>query len=332
MTKTILVTGGAGYIGSHACKALASAGYRPIAYDNLASGHREAVRWGPFVEADLADADRLSSTIRRYDVTAIMHFAALASVRQSMLTPEAFFHSNVVNSLTLLDVMHATGLRQIVFSSSAAVYGIPETVPTPEDAPLRPINPYGQSKLMVEQMLHWYGMAHGVTYTALRYFNAAGADVGGEIGEDHQPEEHLIPLVLEVALGRRSHIDLYGTDYPTPDGTPVRDFIHVQDLAAAHVNALEYLLNGGSSLALNLGAARGWSVREVIAATERIVGRVIAKRDTPRRVGDPAVLVADVTMANRVLQWKPHHSDLDTVIKTAWAWHCRSLPATQSRF
>ena len=323
MSETILVTGGAGYIGSHACKSLARAGYRPIAYDSFVRGHREAVRWGPLVEADLADAERLADTIKRFEIAAVMHFAAFAYVGESMTHPELYFRNNVGNSMRLLEAMRGAGVRHIVFSSTAAIYGNPEQVPIPESAPHRPVNPYGESKLMVERMLHWHGEAHGFTYASLRYFNAAGADPGGEIGEDHDPETHLIPLVLEAALGRRARIDILGTDYPTPDGTAIRDYIHVQDLADAHVKAIEHLLRGGASLELNLGTGAGHSVREVIAAAERVTGRSIPQREAPRRPGDPPVLVADARRAREVLGWIPALSSIDSILSTAWGWHTR---------
>jgi len=330
MSETILVTGGAGYVGSHACKALARAGYRPVAYDSLIRGHREAVRWGPLVQADLADAKRLTDTIKRFEVAAVLHFAAFAYVGESVEEPGLYFRNNVANTLTLLEAMRISAVRRIVFSSTCATYGVPERVPITESAPQRPVNPYGESKLMVERMLHWYGSAHGFTHAALRYFNAAGADPEGEIGEDHEPETHLIPLVLQAAMGQRARIDVLGTDYPTPDGTAIRDYIHVQDLADAHVRAVQLLLRGGLSITVNLGTGAGHSVREVIAAAERVTGRRVPRREAPRRFGDPPVLVADPSRARELLGWTAKHSDLDTILKTAWAWHSRETQARQS--
>jgi UDP-glucose-4-epimerase GalE len=330
MGKNILVTGGAGYIGSHACKALAKAGYTPIAYDNLVYGHREAVRWGPLVEGDLADRALLAETLDRFAVAAVIHFAAFAYVGESMEKPQLYFHNNVVNTITLLDAMLAAKLRHIVFSSSCATYGTPARVPITEDTPQNPVNPYGESKLICERAIHWYGVAHGMTYAALRYFNASGADPDCEIGEAHDPETHLVPLVLATALGRRAQIDIYGTDYPTPDGSAVRDYIHVQDLAEAHVAALARLLGGGTSLAVNLGTGSGHSVREVIEAAERITGRRIARREMPRRAGDPPVLVADVSQAKALLGWSARLSDLDTILSTAWAWHLAAEGAARA--
>jgi len=323
MSQAVLVTGGAGYIGSHACKALARAGYRPITYDNLVTGHRDAVHWGPLVEADLGDRAALEATFRRFDVAAVMHFAAFAYVGESVREPEKYFRNNVVNSLGLLDAMRRQGVRHIVFSSTCATYGVPAEIPIRETAEQHPINPYGESKLMVERMLRWEQNAHGLSFATLRYFNAAGADPEGEIGEDHEPETHLIPLVLQAAMGGRAQVDLFGTDYPTRDGTAIRDFIHVQDLAEAHVKALRLLLQGRGCLTLNLGTGTGYTVREVVAAAERISGRRIPKRELPRRPGDPPVLIADPALAQRVLGWHPDLSGLETILATAWTWHRR---------
>jgi len=323
MSKAVLVTGGAGYIGSHAAKALARAGYVPVVLDNLVRGHRTAVRWGALVEGDVGDHALVVETLRRFDIAAVMHFAAFAYVGESMTRPERYFRNNVVSSLALLDAMRETGVRRIVFSSTCATYGLPESVPIREDMAQRPVNPYGESKLAVERMLHWEGLAHGLQHVSLRYFNAAGADAEGEIGEWHDPETHLIPLVLDAALGRRPEIEIFGTDYPTPDGSAIRDYIHVSDLAEAHVLALGHLERGGASLALNLATGQGHSVREVIAAAERVTGRRVPRREAARRPGDPPALVADATRARTVLGWTPRQSDLDTILATAWAWHQR---------
>lgn len=326
MSQSILVTGGAGYIGSHACKALAGAGYLPVAYDNLSRGHREAVRWGPLVEGDIADDSRLGTAITEHRVSAVMHFAAYAYVGESVGDPGLYYRNNLCGTLAMLEVLRDRGVRNIVFSSTCATYGLPETVPIRETAPQCPVNPYGETKLAIERALYWYGQAHQLRWVALRYFNAAGADRDGEIGEDHEPETHLVPLVLQAALSRREAIEVYGTDYSTPDGTAIRDYIHVDDLADAHLRALERLLAGGEAIALNLGTGRGHSVREVIAAAERVCGRKIPLREGPRRPGDPPALVADPALAARTLGWRAQHSSLDTIIRTALAWHARSLP------
>jgi UDP-arabinose 4-epimerase len=320
MSQSVLVTGGAGYVGSHAAKALSRAGYRPVVFDNLSRGHRAAVRWGPLVEGDIADRARLVATIEQYRIGAVMHFAAFAYVGESVADPALYYRNNLAGSLALFDAMREAGLDQIVFSSTCATYGIPDAVPIPESARQSPVNPYGETKLAIERALHWY-RAYGLRSVSLRYFNAAGADRDGEIGERHEPETHLIPLVLEAALGRRPDVEIYGTDYPTPDGTAIRDYIHVEDLAAAHVAALEHLAAGGDNLALNLGTGSGYSVREVIAAAERVGGRRVPYRTAPRRAGDPPVLVADARLAAAQLGWQAHVSDLDTIIGTALAWH-----------
>ncbi len=321
MGRGVLVTGGAGYIGSHACKALRRAGYTPVAYDDLSRGHREAVRWGPLVEGDLADRARLDWALREHRAAAVMHFAAYAYVEESVVDPALYYRNNLLGTLTLFDAMRAAGLRTFVFSSTCAIYGIPNEVPIAESAPQLPVSPYGETKLAIERALGWYGKAYGLRAAALRYFNAAGADPEGEIGEGHDPETHLIPLVIETALGRRPSIDIYGTDYPTPDGTAIRDYIHVQDLVEAHVRALSYLEAGGESIALNLGTGRGHSVREVVATAERVSGRAVAAQASPRRAGDPPALVADPRRAQEILGWSAGISDLDTIIKTALAWH-----------
>ncbi len=324
MSQALLVTGGAGYIGAHACKALAHAGFRPVAFDNLSRGRREAVRWGPLVEGDLADRARLSAALAEHRIEAVMHFAAYAYVGESMTDPALYYRNNLGGTLSLLETMREACVGEIVFSSTCATYGIPDRVPIDEGAAQRPVNPYGETKLAIERALHWYATAYGMRSVALRYFNAAGADPDGEIGECHEPETHLIPLVLQAALGQIPQIEIYGADYPTPDGTAIRDYVHVHDLAIAHLRALERLRAGGASLAVNLGAGSGHSVREVIAAVEAVSGRKVPARAAPRRSGDPAALVADASLAAKILGWRPRHSDLDTIIRTALAWHTRS--------
>jgi UDP-arabinose 4-epimerase len=317
---SVLVAGGAGYIGSHACKALARAGFRPVAYDNLVHGHEAAVKWGPLVTGDIADRKLLAQTIRDHDIQAVMHFAAFLEVGESMRLPLRYFQNNVAGTLALIDAMIETGLKHIVFSSTAAVFGTPTRVPIDEAHPKNPVNPYGASKLMVEQALGWLEAPHGITHAILRYFNAAGADPEGETGEDHHPETHLIPLILQAAAGKRPAIDIYGTDWPTPDGTCIRDYIHVTDLADAHVKALQHLLGGGKSLALNLGTGEGHSVREMIDTVARVTGRAVPSREVGRRDGDPAVLVADPSAARKVLGWVPVMSGLEPIVETAWRW------------
>lgn len=318
----VLVTGGAGYIGSHACKALALSGHEPIAYDNLVYGHRWAVRWGPLVEGELADATALDAAFRSHKPDAVMHFAAYAYVGESVADPIKYYRNNVAGSLALLDACHRHGVDKLVFSSTCATYGVPHQIPITESHPQAPINPYGASKLMVERMLADCGTAHGLRSIALRYFNAAGADPDGEIGEAHDPETHLIPLVLEAAAGKRPHIQIFGTDYDTPDGSCIRDYIHVSDLADAHVQALRHLVDSAPGMqAFNLGNGTGFSVREVIAAAERVTGRSIPVVEGPRRPGDPPALVGDPTHARAELGWQPKLDELDTIVATAWEWH-----------
>lgn len=324
----ILVTGGAGYIGSHTCKLLAATGHTPVVYDNLSNGHRDAVKWGPFENGDVSDQVRLRQVVETHRPEAVIHFAGLIEVGISVADPASFYHANVTGSLTLLRTMVEAGVGAIVFSSTAAVYGQPDKVPIPEDAMSLPINPYGETKHAVEEMLGYFAAAHGVRYAALRYFNAAGADPEGELGERHDPETHLIPLVLFAALGQRTHIDIYGTDYPTPDGTAVRDYAHVNDLARAHVAALDYLAGTPEPLIANLGTGNGYSVREVVDTCRRISGRPIDARDAPRRAGDAPQLVAAVARAKEKLGWTAEMSDLDTIVSTAWAWHSAHLPTS----
>ena len=321
MATHVLVTGGAGYIGSHACKALAQAGYVPVTLDNLVYGHRWAVKWGPFVEGDLADGDLLRRVLREYGIEAVMHFAAYAYVGESMQDPGKYFRNNVSGTISLLDAMVEAGVKPIVFSSSCATYGVPHTASIAEDHPQRPVNPYGESKLFSENALRWYGVAHGLRAFSLRYFNAAGADPDGEIGEDHDPETHLIPLVIQAALAQRQDVKIFGTDYSTPDGSAVRDYIHVSDLASAHVKAIDRLLAGSESRYLNLGTGSGHSVKQVIAAVERISGRSVNAKEAPRRPGDPPILVAQPGLAAQVLGWRPQCSDLDAIVATALRWH-----------
>ena len=315
------MTGGAGYIGSHTAKLLAQMGCEPVVFDNLSTGHLWAVRWGPLVRGDLENAALVRSALAQYRIQAVIHFAASAYVGESMRKPRQYFQNNVVNSLNLLDVLVEAGIQHIVFSSTCATYGMAATVPIPEDHPQLPVNPYGESKRFVERALYWHGEAYGLRWVALRYFNAAGADLEGEIGEMHSPETHLIPLAMEAASGSRSSLDVYGTDYPTPDGTAIRDYIHVTDLAAAHVLALKYLLDGNKSVALNLGTGKGHSVREVVAEVERASRQHIEIREAPRRPGDPPVLVADPRRAGELMGWQPRHSGLDTIVESAWSWH-----------
>ena len=317
----ILVTGGAGYIGSHTCKALAAAGFTPVTFDNLRTGHRRAVKWGPLEEGDLSDGARLAAVIAKYAPRGVIHFAASSAVGESVADPGAYYRNNVAGSLTLLEAMRDHGVGALVFSSTAAVYGAPQQDLMPETHPLLPINPYGASKLMIERMIEDFAAAHGLRFARLRYFNAAGADPEGEIGEAHEPETHAIPLALLTALGRRPHFDVFGVDYPTPDGSAVRDYIHVADLAAAHVLALRRLLDGGASMTLNLGTGEGHSVLALVAAVERVTGKTLAVRRTARRAGDPSRLVADASAAMSELGWRPAMPGLEAIVATAWNWH-----------
>jgi UDP-glucose 4-epimerase len=316
----ILVVGGAGYIGSHALRVLGGAGHEAWAYDNLVFGHRGAVPAGRLIVGDLFDRELLVRTLVEYRIDAVMHFAGFIFVGESVIDPAKYYRNNIAGSLNLLDSMRDAGVRKIVFSSTTATYGVPDSVPITEDEEQRPINPYGYTKLVIEQALADYGVAYGLEYAALRYFNASGASPAGDIGEDHTPETHLIPLVLQAALGRRPNIAIFGDDYPTPDGTCVRDYVHVDDLSDAHVRALK-LLKAGCPLKLNLGTGGGYSVREVIEACRKVTGRPISVVIAARREGDPPELVADSTAARKTLGWNPRYASLEQIVETAWRWH-----------
>jgi UDP-arabinose 4-epimerase len=320
----VLVTGGAGYIGSHTVKKLAAAGHEIATYDNLSRGFRDAVRWGRFVEGALADTDLLRATIAEFQPDAVIHFAAFAYVGESVENPSLYYENNIGGTLSLLKAMRDYGCGAIVVSSTCATYGQPDTMPIVETTPQRPINPYGYSKLVMEQMCHDFDRAHGIQSVALRYFNAAGCDPEGEIGERHDPEPHLIPRALMAAAGEIDALEIFGNDYDTPDGTCIRDYIHVNDLADGHLRAVDYLLSGGGSEVFNLGTGVGSSVKEILAAVAAASGSPVPHRFAPRRAGDPAVLVADPFKANTVLGWRATSSDLATIASTAWAWHRRA--------
>jgi len=322
-TKPVLVTGGAGYIGSHTCKALAAAGYHPVSFDNLSLGHEWAVQWGPLVKADLLDAEAVQRALREHQIQAVIHFAASAYVGDSMRDPAWYYRNNVLTTLALLDSMRASGVKDIIFSSSCSVYGNPSRVPIDESHPTGPLSPYGQSKLDGENALRWYGQAYQMGWMALRYFNAAGADAAGDTGEDHEPETRLVPRAIMAAVGTAPQLEVFGTDYPTPDGTAIRDYIHVSDLASAHVSALNALKSGTPSQALNLGTGRGYSVREVLTTVAQALGRDVPHKLAPRRAGDPAEVVADARRAKEVLGWSAKESTLESIVTTAARWHAK---------
>ena len=316
----ILVTGGAGYVGSHCVRKLIQAGHDPLVYDNLSRGHAAAVPPGRLVVGDLSDQEKLANLMRERQIEAVMHFAAFALVGESVEQPQLYYANNVLGSFHLLDAMRQAGVKKLVFSSTTATYGTPERMPIAERTPQQPINPYGFSKLVVERMLDDFAAAHGFGGAALRYFNAAGAAPDGSIGEDHTPESHLIPIVLQVALGQREKISIFGEDYPTPDGTCVRDYVHVDDLADAHLAALARL-QPGRVIKVNLGTGRGYSVREVVEACRRITGHAIPVATGPRRAGDPPELVADARLAQEILGWQPQYTTIEAIVETAWNWH-----------
>jgi UDP-glucose 4-epimerase len=315
----ILVTGGAGYVGSHAARLLDQTGHDVWIYDNLSRGHRSAALPGRLVEGELADQARVARLLKEKRIEAVMHFAAFALVGESVSDPALYYQNNVVATLSLLEAVRAANVQRFVFSSTTATYGAPTRIPIREDEPQRPINPYGFTKLAMEQALRDYSSAYGLGYAFLRYFNAAGASADGRLGEDHDPETHLIPIVLQAAMGQRPEVVIFGDDYPTPDGTCIRDYVHVEDLADAHLKALDRL-TPGARLELNLGVGRGASVREVIEACRRVTGRPIAERMGPRRAGDPPELVADCRRAQQTLGWRPRYTEIEPIVETAWRW------------
>ena len=320
---TVLVTGGAGYIGSHTTKLLLQQGYEVVIYDTLELGHRGVLRHLPgakLVQGDIGDGNLVANTIKEHGVDAVIHFAAYASVPDSVRDPVKYYQNNIVKTLTLLDAINAQGVKHVLFSSSAATFGETQYVPIDEKHPQKPTNPYGQTKLDAEYILHWYDVAFGIKSVSLRYFCAAGADPDGQLGEDHTPETHMIPLTLFAALGRRPDIKMFGTDYPTPDGTGIRDYIHVTDLGQAHILGLEALKNGADTTAYNLGNGKGYSVREVIETGRKVTGKEIIATEAPRRPGDPAELVATSAKIERELGWKPKYGDLPTIMRTAYQW------------
>ena len=327
LPRSVLVTGGAGYIGSHIAKAFARHGLQPVVLDNLATGNRWAVKWGPLVEGDICEEALVRHTVHHYKIEAVIHLAASAYVGESVQNPRKYFRNNASKSLQFLDALIDAGVQKLVFSSTCATYGRPEYLPIDENHPQTPVNPYGETKLFIEKALKWYSPVHQLRSVCLRYFNAAGADQEGDIGESHDPESHLIPITIQTALGSRLRTTLYGTDFPTPDGTAIRDYVHVADLADAHVRALEYLESGGPTTALNLGTGSGHSVGEVIRSVERTARRRISVACTDRRAGDPAALVACADVAKRVLGWEPKFTSLDEIIETAWQWHAQRGPA-----
>lgn len=319
----ILVTGGAGYVGSHTCKMLVARGHEIVVYDNLSRGHREFAKWGKLIEGDLADTSLLERSLTDFAADAVIHFAAFAYVGESKANPGMYYRNNVAGTLSLLDAMQAARVGKLIVSSTCATYGESSQLPISENTAQNPINPYGRSKLMMEQMCRDFGEAHGLKYVALRYFNASGCDPDCDIGERHDPEPHLIPRVLMAATGLLDAIDILGDDYPTPDGTCIRDYVHVTDLAEAHAAAADYLLHGGPADAFNLGTGRGVSVREVIQCVEKITGHSVPVHIARRREGDPAILVADGKKARATLGWSPGNSEIETIVRTAWQWHCR---------
>jgi UDP-glucose 4-epimerase/UDP-arabinose 4-epimerase len=319
-SQAVLVAGGAGFIGSHVCKALKAAGYMPVTLDNFSTGHRQAVKWGPLVEGDLRDTALVQRTVADYGVVGALHFAAYSLVAESVVDPAKYYDNNIGAANAFASALIGAGVKPFVFSSTAAVYGLPQASLISEDHPTNPINPYGASKLAFEGALRWLGEAHGLRWTVLRYFNAAGADLDGEVGESHEPETHLIPRLCKAVYGKGPPVSVFGRDYDTPDGTPVRDYIHVVDLAQVHVLAIRRLIEGGPSGVFNVGTGSGYTVLQIIAAAEKALQRSVPNQDGPRRPGDPPVLVADSSRLKAAFDWTPQHSDIETIIRTAARW------------
>lgn len=319
--RKVLVTGGAGYIGSHTCKALAAAGWDPVTFDNLSLGHRWAVKWGPLVEGELLDTAAVTAALRAHEISAVVHFAASAYVGDSMRDPSFYYRNNLLTTLSLMEAMQAAAVPVLLFSSSCAVYGDPVHLPIDENHPTAPLSPYGQTKLDCENAIRWYGQAYGLRWAALRYFNAAGADPDGELGEVHDPETRLVPRAIMAVLGQGPALQVFGNDYPTPDGTAIRDYIHVSDLADAHVRSLEHLMQGGSSTVCNLGTGAGFSVMEVIETVAAQAGAGVPYHLAARREGDPSEVVADARRSAAIIGWMPQHSSLESIVRTAFTWH-----------
>lgn len=317
---TILVTGGSGYIGSHCVKALLDAGRRVLVVDNLCTGYQRLTVSDDFAAVNILNRDALLKALKKHEISAVMHFAAHAYVGESVTDPEKYYNNNVIGTHTLLSVMRELGISQLIFSSTCAVYGNPQKLPLTEEHPLDPVNPYGMTKRVVEAMLHDYSQAYGLRYVSLRYFNAAGADPGGRLGECHNPETHLIPLVLQTASGRQPHVTVFGTDYDTPDGTCIRDYIHIADIAKAHLMSLQYIESNEQSNIFNVGTEHGYSVRQIIDTCEKITGKKIKIVNGERRPGDPAILVAGAEKIKKILGWQPDFQNLDAIIETAWRW------------
>ena len=328
----ILIVGGAGYIGSHTNKLLSKQGHETVVFDNLVHGHREFVKWGSFFHGDLSNKEQIMQCFLKYPIHAVMHFSAFAYIGESVCEPGKYYKNNVSNTVNLLEIMRKFAVNKIVFSSSCSIYGEPEEIPITETHPKYPTNPYGKSKLMVEEILKDYDYAHGIKHISLRYFNAAGADPELEIGEKHNPETHLIPLIMQVASGLYPHITIYGDAYPTPDGTCIRDYIHVNDIAKAHILALQALESGMNSTAMNLGNGNAYSVKEIITLSEQVTGGTIKRKMGPKRIGDPAQLISDSRKAKQELGWEPGYADIKIIVEHAWNWHLKMLSGFRSPY